>query len=156
MGPHGTTVGNVLDDEELIEQLSNSKIQSVRIEERIAEQQKAEVVLQEGRQLYRPVAAKSAPRALLHKPHRGECDGCIIVGCGVQRLRGEGAVLATLSLDRDAARVAELTRCTARNYGTRSVPCCLVAACSERFLDKFSSFCFECLFWPKIGPQGVF
>ena len=36
MGPHGTTVGNVLDDEELIEQLSNSKIQSVRIEERIA------------------------------------------------------------------------------------------------------------------------
>ncbi|CEM09924.1 unnamed protein product [Vitrella brassicaformis CCMP3155] len=52
--------GNILDDEELIETLSNSKVASQRIEERVVEQEKTQALINETRQSYRPVALRAA------------------------------------------------------------------------------------------------
>jgi dynein heavy chain len=48
--------GNILDDEELIETLSSSKVASQRIEERVAEQTKTQTIINDTRSSYRPVA----------------------------------------------------------------------------------------------------
>ena len=52
--------GNILDDEELIKTLSNSKVASQRIEERMVIQERAAVEIQETRDWYAPVAARAA------------------------------------------------------------------------------------------------
>jgi dynein heavy chain, axonemal len=52
--------GNILDDEELINVLSNSKAASQRIEERVAEQEKTQAQVQETRQTYVPVAIRAS------------------------------------------------------------------------------------------------
>eukprot|EP00746_Dinoflagellata_sp_MGD_P145028 gnl/MRDRNA2_/MRDRNA2_77702_c0_seq2.p1 gnl/MRDRNA2_/MRDRNA2_77702_c0~~gnl/MRDRNA2_/MRDRNA2_77702_c0_seq2.p1 ORF type:complete len:2303 (+),score=541.45 gnl/MRDRNA2_/MRDRNA2_77702_c0_seq2:266-6910(+) len=52
--------GNILDDEELIDTLSNSKVASQRIEERVAEQEKTQNLIQETRQSYVPVAIRTS------------------------------------------------------------------------------------------------
>merc|ERR1719375_270063 len=52
--------GNILDDEELIDTLSNSKVASQRIEERVNEQEKTQLLIQETRQSYVPVAIRTS------------------------------------------------------------------------------------------------
>merc|ERR1719355_162382 len=44
--------GNILDDEELIDTLSNSKVASQRIEERVAEQEKTQAEVKEKRETF--------------------------------------------------------------------------------------------------------
>merc|ERR1719421_2383217 len=48
--------GNILDDEELINTLANSKVASQRIEERVEEQEKTQASVQEKRETFVPVA----------------------------------------------------------------------------------------------------
>merc|ERR1719440_34143 len=60
-----SAAGNVLDDDELIDTLANSKIASQRVEERIAEQLMSEKDQEEKRALYRPLAQKCAVLFLL-------------------------------------------------------------------------------------------
>jgi len=52
--------GNILDDEELINTLATSKVASQRIEERVADQEKTQQVVQETRETYVPVAVRSS------------------------------------------------------------------------------------------------
>merc|ERR1740121_3036799 len=52
--------GNILDDEELINTLATSKVASARIEERVVEQEKTQLVVQETRETYVPVALRSS------------------------------------------------------------------------------------------------
>eukprot|EP00928_Gymnodinium_smaydae_P017340 TRINITY_DN16627_c1_g2_i1.p1 TRINITY_DN16627_c1_g2~~TRINITY_DN16627_c1_g2_i1.p1 ORF type:complete len:2315 (-),score=450.26 TRINITY_DN16627_c1_g2_i1:520-6690(-) len=52
--------GNILDDEELINTLANSKVTSQRIEERVAEQEKTQALVQETRETYVPVAVRAS------------------------------------------------------------------------------------------------
>jgi len=52
--------GNILDDEELINTLATSKIASQRIEERVAEQEKTQALVQETRETYVPVAVRAS------------------------------------------------------------------------------------------------
>ncbi|CAE8608889.1 unnamed protein product, partial [Polarella glacialis] len=52
--------GNILDDEELITTLANSKVTSVRIEERVKEQEKTQALVQETRQTYVPVSVRGS------------------------------------------------------------------------------------------------
>merc|ERR1719310_2179889 len=52
--------GNILDDEELINTLATSKVASQRIEERVNEQEKTQVIIQETRQSYVPVAVRAS------------------------------------------------------------------------------------------------
>ncbi|KAF4658988.1 hypothetical protein FOL47_007767, partial [Perkinsus chesapeaki] len=55
-----SATGNILDDEELIETLSNSKIASQKIEEQVQQQERTAAQIQETRQSYRPLALRSA------------------------------------------------------------------------------------------------
>ncbi|EER06065.1 dynein heavy chain, putative [Perkinsus marinus ATCC 50983] len=55
-----SATGNILDDEELIETLSNSKIASQKIEEQVQQQERTAAQIQETRQAYRPLALRSA------------------------------------------------------------------------------------------------
>ncbi|CAE7939948.1 DNAH7, partial [Symbiodinium necroappetens] len=52
--------GNILDDEELITTLANSKVTSTRIEERVKEQEKTQALVQETRETYVPVSIRSS------------------------------------------------------------------------------------------------
>ncbi|CAJ1418817.1 unnamed protein product [Effrenium voratum] len=52
--------GNILDDEELINTLATSKTASLRIEERVAEQEKTQAQVQETRATYVPVAVRAS------------------------------------------------------------------------------------------------
>mmetsp|Transcript_10385 Transcript_10385/g.18281 ORF Transcript_10385/g.18281 Transcript_10385/m.18281 type:complete len:2113 (+) Transcript_10385:3522-9860(+) len=52
--------GNILDDEELINTLATSKVASQRIEERVAEQEKTQALVQETRESYVPVAVRAS------------------------------------------------------------------------------------------------
>jgi dynein heavy chain len=52
--------GNILDDEELINTLSTSKVASQRIEERVAEQEKIANAVQETRETYSPAAVRAS------------------------------------------------------------------------------------------------
>eukprot|EP00434_Breviolum_minutum_P012043 symbB.v1.2.010619.t1/scaffold696.1/size260109/12 len=52
--------GNILDDEELITTLANSKVTSTRIEERVKEQEKTQALVQETRETYVPVSVRSS------------------------------------------------------------------------------------------------
>eukprot|EP00929_Paragymnodinium_shiwhaense_P038462 TRINITY_DN20312_c0_g2_i4.p1 TRINITY_DN20312_c0_g2~~TRINITY_DN20312_c0_g2_i4.p1 ORF type:complete len:4213 (-),score=1296.02 TRINITY_DN20312_c0_g2_i4:279-12917(-) len=52
--------GNILDDEELINTLANSKVASQRIEERVVEQEKTQALVQETRETYVPVAIRAS------------------------------------------------------------------------------------------------
>merc|ERR1719265_2291683 len=52
--------GNILDDEELINTLATSKVASQRIEERVAEQEKTQAMVQETREVYLPVAVRAS------------------------------------------------------------------------------------------------
>lgn len=52
--------GNILDDEELINTLATSKVASQRIEERVAEQEKTQALVQETRDNYIPVAVRAS------------------------------------------------------------------------------------------------
>jgi len=52
--------GNILDDEELINTLATSKIASQRIEERVAEQEKTQSLVQDTRDSYVPVAVRAS------------------------------------------------------------------------------------------------
>jgi dynein heavy chain len=52
--------GNILDDEELINTLATSKVASQRIEERVAEQEKTQALVQETREAYVPVAVRAS------------------------------------------------------------------------------------------------
>merc|ERR550514_965325 len=52
--------GNILDDEELINTLATSKVASQRIEERVAEQEKTQALVQETLETYVPVAVRSS------------------------------------------------------------------------------------------------
>jgi len=52
--------GNILDDEELINTLATSKVASARIEERVAEQEKTQALVQETRESYVPVAVRAS------------------------------------------------------------------------------------------------
>merc|ERR1719272_2697828 len=52
--------GNILDDEELINTLATSKVASQRIEERVAEQEKTQAIVQETRTSYVPVAVRAS------------------------------------------------------------------------------------------------
>jgi dynein heavy chain, axonemal len=55
-----SATGNILDDEELIETLSNSKIASQKIEEQVQQQERTSNQIQETRAQYRPLALRSA------------------------------------------------------------------------------------------------
>ncbi|CAJ1411101.1 unnamed protein product [Effrenium voratum] len=52
--------GNILDDDELITTLANSKVTSTRIEERVKEQEKTQALVQETRETYVPVSVRSS------------------------------------------------------------------------------------------------
>mmetsp|Transcript_49836 Transcript_49836/g.161224 ORF Transcript_49836/g.161224 Transcript_49836/m.161224 type:complete len:2909 (-) Transcript_49836:280-9006(-) len=52
------STGNILDDDELISTLANSKVTSVKIEERVKEQEKTGVLVQQTRDAYIPVAVR--------------------------------------------------------------------------------------------------
>merc|ERR1711959_833907 len=52
--------GNILDDEELINTLATSKVASQRIEERVAEQEKTQALVQETRESYVPAAVRAS------------------------------------------------------------------------------------------------
>jgi dynein heavy chain len=52
--------GNILDDEELINTLANSKITSSRIEERVKEQEKTQELVQKTRDTYVPVSVRAS------------------------------------------------------------------------------------------------
>jgi len=54
------STGNILDDEELIDTLSNSKVTSVKIEEQVKQQEITSQQIQETRQKYRPFALQCA------------------------------------------------------------------------------------------------
>jgi dynein heavy chain len=54
------STGNILDDEELINTLANSKVTSARIEERVAAQERTGREIQETRRLLNPVADRSS------------------------------------------------------------------------------------------------
>eukprot|EP00931_Biecheleriopsis_adriatica_P034701 TRINITY_DN20021_c0_g4_i1.p1 TRINITY_DN20021_c0_g4~~TRINITY_DN20021_c0_g4_i1.p1 ORF type:complete len:4150 (-),score=1074.99 TRINITY_DN20021_c0_g4_i1:152-12580(-) len=54
------STGNILDDEELINTLANSKTASMRIEERVVEQEKTQAQVQETRATYVPVAIRAS------------------------------------------------------------------------------------------------
>ncbi|CAD7946598.1 unnamed protein product [Amoebophrya sp. A25] len=54
------STGNILDDEELITTLANSKVASVRIEERVVVQQRTAKEIAEVREFNQPVAARSS------------------------------------------------------------------------------------------------
>jgi len=54
------STGNILDDDELITTLANSKVTSQRIEERVKEQEKTQALVQTTRDTYVPVAVRSA------------------------------------------------------------------------------------------------
>jgi len=55
-----SSTGNILDDEELIETLSNSKVVSVKIEEQVKQQEITGQQIQETRAVYRPHALRCA------------------------------------------------------------------------------------------------
>merc|ERR1719428_801561 len=55
-----SSTGNILDDEELIETLSNSKVMSVKIEEQVKQQEMTGVQIAETRAVYRPLATRCA------------------------------------------------------------------------------------------------
>merc|ERR1719183_1375927 len=55
-----SSTGNILDDEELIETLSSSKIMSVKIEEQVKQQEMTGVQIAETRAVYRPLATRCA------------------------------------------------------------------------------------------------
>merc|ERR1719401_2881133 len=52
--------GNILDDEELINTLANSKITSSRIEERVKDQEKTQELVQKTRDTYVPVSVRAS------------------------------------------------------------------------------------------------
>merc|ERR1719498_1684891 len=54
------STGNILDDEELIETLSNSKVMSVKIEEQVQQQEMTAIQIQDTRNIYRPLAIRCA------------------------------------------------------------------------------------------------
>lgn len=54
------STGNILDDDELITTLANSKVTSQRIEERVKEQEKTSALVQTTRETYVPVAVSSS------------------------------------------------------------------------------------------------
>merc|ERR1719191_545980 len=54
------STGNILDDEELIETLSNSKVMSVRIEEQVKQQELTAQQIADTRSVYRPLATRCA------------------------------------------------------------------------------------------------
>jgi dynein heavy chain len=54
------STGNILDDHKLIETLANSKVKSQEIQLKVAEAEKTEVLIDESRNMYRPVAFRGA------------------------------------------------------------------------------------------------
>jgi dynein heavy chain len=54
------STGNILDDQELIETLANSKTMSIKIEEQVQQQERTGVQIQEVRNIYRPLAIRCA------------------------------------------------------------------------------------------------
>jgi dynein heavy chain len=54
------STGNILDDEELIETLANSKVMSVKIEEQVQQQERTAIQIQDTRNIYRPLAIRCA------------------------------------------------------------------------------------------------
>ena len=54
------STGNILDDTELITTLANSKVTSVKIEQRVVDQEKTAAVVQQTRDSYVPVAVRSS------------------------------------------------------------------------------------------------
>jgi dynein heavy chain, axonemal len=52
--------GNILDDEELIDTLAQSKVTSNEIGAKVAEAERTETMIDETRELYRPVASRAS------------------------------------------------------------------------------------------------
>ncbi len=78
--------GNLLDDEDLIDVLANTKMKAAEVKEKLLAAGETRRNINEKRELFRPVATRGVCRCVLHSVHARCLSWCVCVGGDVRML----------------------------------------------------------------------